>query len=66
MSTECPVTQDMAKLSLFVNKIEALSLQVRGELGDSMRGARRLAQESYSRGSLDNVTVLVIDLRDAK
>ena len=49
-----------------MNKIEALSLQVRGELSDSMRGARRLAQESYSRGSLDNVTVLVIDLRNAK
>jgi len=43
---------------------EAVAL-VRGELNDGMRGARRLAQESYSRGSLDNVTVLVIDLRNA-
>jgi len=41
-------------------------LQVRSELGDGMRGARRLAQESYSRGSLDNVTALVVDLRNAK
>ena len=39
---------------------------MRGELADGMRGARRLAQESFSRGSLDNVTVLVIDLRNAK
>jgi len=41
---------------------EAISL-VRGELDDSMRGARRLAEDAYGRGSLDNVTVLVIDLR---
>lgn len=41
---------------------EAVSL-VRGELDDSMRGARRLAEDAHSRGSLDNVTVLVIDLR---
>lgn len=43
---------------------EAVAL-VRGELGDGMRGARRLAQDAHARGSLDNVTVLVIDLRAA-
>jgi len=38
--------------------------QVRARLDGAGRGARALAQEAHGRGSLDNVTVLVIDLRN--
>ena len=45
------------------NNKEAVAL-VKDRLGkDRLMGAETLAREAFSRGSLDNITVLVIDLK---
>ena len=45
---------------------EAVTL-VKTRLGkDRLMGAETLARDAFSRGSLDNITVLVIDLKSFK
>ena len=45
---------------------EAVAL-IKARLGkDRLMGAETLAREAFSRGSLDNITVLVIDLKTFK